>query len=182
MRGLNKRYFNWLCSKVYDENSTTRYSRLLEYLHAQDFIFLMDMDENRAYDGVDLRYRFGYEKDIDPEDIKLELDNRPCSVLEMMIALSIRIEEHIMSDYAVGDRTGQWFWTMIVSLGLGSQTDDDFDILIVAHTVSRLLNRTYDPDGRGGLVTIPDCPKDLREVEIWYQLQWYLNYIDEKRW
>lgn len=47
------------------------------------------------------------------------LDNRPCSVLEMIIALAIRLEEHIMDDPDIGNRTGQWFWDMIVSLGLG---------------------------------------------------------------
>ena len=42
--------------------------------------------------------------------ISAYLDNKTCSVLEMMIALAIRCEEHIMDDPDVGNRTGQWFW------------------------------------------------------------------------
>ena len=43
----------------------------------------------------------------------------------MMIALAIRCEEHIMDDPDAGDRTGQWFWSMLVSLGLGSMDEPE---------------------------------------------------------
>lgn len=53
--------------------------------------------------------------------------------LEMIIALAIRLEEHIMDDPDIGNRTGQWFWDMIVSLGLGSEGLID--------VIRRFLNR-----------------------------------------
>ena len=52
---------------------------------------------------------------------------RPCSVLEMMIALSMRCEEQIMDDPDIGNRTGQWFWDMIDNLGLGEHERLKFD-------------------------------------------------------
>lgn len=101
----------------------------------------------------------------------------PCSILEMMIALAIRCEETIMDDTSRGDRTSQWFWEMIVSLGLGSMSDDRFAPDIVDDILDRFLNREYEPNGKGGLFTIKNCEYDLRDVEIWYQLCWYLDSI-----
>jgi hypothetical protein len=95
----------------------------------------------------------------------------------MMIALSIRIEEDIMDDDEYGNRIGQWFWEMIVSLGLGSMTDEHYDEVYITDVIDCFLNRRYEPNGKGGLFTIRDTKDDLRDVEIWYQMCWYLNSI-----
>ena len=80
-----------------------------------------------------------------------------------------------MYDPNIGDRTEQWFWEMIVNLGLGGMMDDIFDVEHVEYIVDRFLNREYEPNGRGGLFFIRNCKYDLRRVEIWYQLCWYLD-------
>ena len=115
----------------------------------------------------------------DEEEYEIIIDalEKPCSVLEMMVALSLRCEEEIMDDPNIGDRTRQWFWGMVVSLGLGAMHDDRFDKKYVDETIERFLKRKYEYDGRGGLFTIKDSNRDLREVEIWYQLCWYLDSI-----
>ena len=82
-----------------------------------------------------------------------------------------------MDNPAYGDRTKQWFWGMIVNMGISAMTDDVFNRQYVEAAVTRLLNREYEPDGKGGLFTIKDCDRDLRTVEIWYQLCWYLDEI-----
>jgi hypothetical protein len=92
----------------------------------------------------------------------------------MMIALAIRCEES-MDNPAKGDRTSQWFWAMITNLGLGSMSDGNFNEHMVNDIITCLLDREYEPDGRGGLFTIRDCEKDLRDVEIFHQLCWYIN-------
>ena len=79
-----------------------------------------------------------------------------------------------MDDPLLGDRTGQWFWNMIRSLGLGGMYGNRFDIQEADYIIERFLDREYEPDGRGGLFTITDCEDDLRDVEIWHQLWWYL--------
>lgn len=126
---LNDTYFNWMCQLVFDGRYSKKlsYRRLLKILHKIEFIYSIPMDGNRAEDGIDLRYRFGYENGYSSSMISAYLDNKTCSVLEMMIALAIRCEEHIMDDPDVGNRTGQWFWNMIVNLGLGSMNDSKFD-------------------------------------------------------
>lgn len=105
------------------------------------------------------------------------LDNRPCSVLEMLIALAFRCEEHIMTDPDIGNRMGQWFWNMIVSLGLGSMSDSRFDAAYTDDVISRFMNRKYKRNGEGGLFTVERCKYDMRTVEIWWQMNWYLDSI-----
>lgn len=174
---VNKSYFKWLCDIVCEGrySSGVTYHKLLEYLHDTEFTYSLPMDGNRADDGLNLRYRFAY-KHTDIECIEDYIYGE-CSVLEMMVALAIRCEEDYMDDGEIGDRTSQWFWGMINNLGLGDMYDQLFDEYRVASVIDRFLDRRYDPDGRGGLFRIRNCEDDLRGVEIWYQLQWYLNSI-----
>jgi len=172
MSDIKKVYFKWLCDMVdTDRYHVQNYRTLLIYLHSVDFRYILPMDENRFADGVDLRYRFGYEMGyIQPELDRLM--SKPCSVLEMMIALSLRCEENIMSDPEYGDRTGVWFWDCIESLGLIRMTDQEFDESYVYFVLDRFLDREYSYNGKGGLVTLDNPPKDMREVEIWEQMMW----------
>lgn len=167
-------YFEWLLDAVYGDRYTTHnsYRELLTYLHKVDFVCAHRRDQDRASDGIDLRRRFSLEYDFN--DIPSCLYG-PCSVLEMMIALAIRCEETIMGDVEYGDRTGQWFWRMLTSLGLDHMTDSRFDLDDAEFIIDRFLNREYEPDGRGGLFSISDCPVDLRNIEIWIQMLWYLD-------
>lgn len=173
-------YFKWLCKIVNSDRyrKEVSFRKLLTRLHDTEFIYLIPLDENLATDGVDLRYRFALDEhcEDDYDRIMEDLDY-PCSVLEMLIVLSLHCEESIMDDPRYGNRTSQWFWGMIKNLGLGSMTDSRFDSDYVDDVIERFLYREYEPDGRGGLFTIRDCDVDLRNVEIWHQLCWYLNTI-----
>lgn len=177
---LKNEYYNWMINLV----SSNRYSKKLSYnklfnhLFNTEFYYILEMDDNRVADGIDLRYRFGYENRYEDPIIASYLDNGPCSMLEMMVALSLRCEESIMSDPELGDRTGQWFWNMIVNLGLGSMDDNNYDPDYVDNVLFIFLNREYEPNGKGGLFIVNNPPKDLRTVEIWYQMCWYLNEIE----
>lgn len=167
-------YFEWLCGKVANNkyNRGSNFSNLLTHLHSIDFRWVLEKDENRAADGEDLRERFVIGAGLSNAE---DYIYGPCSVLEMMVALAIRCEEDMMDDAYLGDRTEQWFWQMIVSLGLGSMTNDRYDEDYVDEVIDIFLDREYSPDGRGGLFTITDCDDDLRDVEIWVQLCWYLD-------
>ena len=171
----NDLYFKWLYGLVYKDTRILSYHKLLRYLFDREFTYLLPMDGNRYEDGINLRYSFGDEEQIDPRIIASLIDINPCSVLEMMIALAIRCEEHIMDDPDYGNRTGQWFWNMINNLGLGNMNDRRFDYRVVKNIIDIFLNREYSRDGEGGLFVIHDSQYDLRNVDIWYQMMWYLN-------
>ena len=173
-------YFEWLYSIVEKKRHPDQASfrKLLMHLHNIEFKYSILRDQNRAEDGMDLRYRYAISNGYsDSANTVMDILEGPCSVLEMMVALSIRCEENIMDDPNVGDRTSQWFWGMIVNLGLGSMTNDRYDRRYVDDVIFRFLDRDYDPDGKGGLFRIRQCDRDLRTVEIWYQLCWYIDSI-----
>lgn len=175
---LQIEYLEWMyCLVCNDGYSSKVYQRLFHLLNKIEFVYFIPMDSNRAEDGVDLRYRFGYECCVGDGLIKRYLDNRPCSVLEMMVALAIRCEENIMSDPEIGSRTGKWFWKMIKNMDLDDMDDEHFNSTKVRNVIRKMLNRQYKPDGKGGLFTVKDAPYDLREVEIWYQMCWYLDSL-----
>ncbi|GHV42415.1 hypothetical protein FACS189490_11330 [Clostridia bacterium] len=176
---LNNKYFEWMYQLVSDRKhiGDLSYRKLLSYLHGVDFTYSLRMDSNRESDGINLRYRFGHEHSYKEPIIASYLDDRPCSVLEMMVSLSIRCEEHIMDDPEIGNRTGEWFWGMIHNLGLYCLSDRNFEKGYVDAVISKLLNRQYDEDGTGGLFTVQNCKYDLRTTDIWYQMCWYLNEV-----
>lgn len=169
-------YFEWMydlmCEGRFAKSIT--YRQLFTFLHDVEFVYFVPHDENRAEDGIALRYKYCLLHDR--EDLEYCLDG-PCSVLEMMVALAIRCEERIMSDPAKGDRTAQWFWGMMSSLGLSSMSDSNFNEWLVNDVVTRFLNRKYDPDGKGSLFTIKGWNRDARDAEIWHQLMAYLNTL-----
>lgn len=175
--GLNKAYFIWLRGVVFENSHWRNYRRLLRKLFDTEFVFSIAEDGNRADDGVELRYRFCREKGVPQAAAAAELDDRPCSVLEMMAALAIRCEGHIMSDPEYGNRTDVWFFAMIRSLGLSEMTDELFDEDRVEAALTRMMDRAYRPNGRGGLFTVQNPKRDLRSVEIWMQMCWYLDEI-----
>lgn len=174
-------YFVWLSDLVCGERFAEGYSfsELLSLLHRIEFTYLIPMDQNRAEDGINLRYRYAITSDDCPYSVPDVLDalDGPCSVLEMMVALALRCEEDVMDDPGIGDRTRQWFWGMITNLGLGGQFDGNFNQSYIEEVVGRFLARDYAPDGQGSLFTVKYPPQDLRYVEIWVQLLWYLDDI-----
>ena len=175
---LRKKYFLWMVQIVGNPQGKYRrktYRALLERLNETEFIPFHPMDENRVDDGVELRYRFGREEGIPDAEIATNLDNRECSVLEIMVSLAIRMEETITSDPDYGDRTSIWFWDMVDSMGLLDMYDDHFHGETVNTTLDRTIRREYASNGRGGLFTVREPREDMRNVEIWYQMMWWLT-------
>ena len=187
MNDISTRYFEWLCDIVTSGRrfQKLQYSKLLQFLHSVDFTYILDRDGNRYEDGIDMRYRFGETiNEASQRMIGLALDSKPCSMLEMMVGLSCRCEEQIMSNSSYGNRTGNWFWSMVESLGLSWATNNKFDNAKCCRIINRFLNREYEPTGHGGLFSVEVIDDngnvvDLTTQEIWFQAMWYLNYILE---
>lgn len=163
-------YFNWLVAKVSDPHARTpsqTHWKLLRELHSNEFVWTIARDDNRAEDGVNLRREFLVQTGLEPDD---EWFNVGCSVFEMIYALC----RH--AAYQDGRRPYDWFWEIMENLGLAELNDassirpDD-----VAAVTQRLVFRQYERNGAGGMFPINNPRFDQRRVEIWYQLEGYLE-------
>ena len=174
---VKNEYFNWLYNYVCSGkvNKYITYKKLFALMYDIDFDFYMRRDMNRAIDGMDLRNRFAFEKGKSDNQYEIdELLDNPCSVLEVIIALAIRIEG-IMDNPEYGDRTSQWFWGMMSNLGLNLMTDDVYDEDEAVKIIYDFMERRYSPDGKGGLFYVKNCELDMTQIEIWEQLCIYIN-------
>lgn len=174
---MSERYFRWMTHLVCNNGYGGRLSwrKLFSLLHDTEFIYILDMDSNRADDGTDLRYRFAYEFGYSRQEVIDYLDNRPCSVLEMMVALACRCEEQVVGNLEDENRTGKWFFEMIQSLGFGSMNDRNFNREAAMDILTRFMRREYCENGLGGLFSLRYPKEDMRDIEIWYQMMSYLE-------
>lgn len=165
-------YFLWLCAKVERRENADKRS-CLHFLFEKEFYPVIRNDENRVADGLYLRQLFSDEAGVDAVDI---LQTYPCSMLEVMISLSNRME------YEVGDRVQTWFWRLVENLGLiiAPMSDpDDRTARLVSHENDKIVNtflkRMYKASGKGGLFPLRHATVDQRTVELWSQMQAYLQ-------
>lgn len=165
-------YFRWLVRTVDVDISgepELSYLLLMRALFKKEFYWVLDRDEYRAMDGLYLREQFF--------DSKIDLG--PCRVLEMLVGLASRCETDLLGNS--DNQTGEWFWDMIENLGLERFVDTEFDADAVDIILDRWLDRDYDQNGCGGLFYTEREDQDMRELEIWWQLQLYvMQKFDEK--
>ena len=139
---------------------------VLERLYDRVFYVHPDilMDENRITDGLELRQRFMRERNLRLYRFHMS----ECTLLELMVALSLRCEEEITGN---GDKT-ELFWSMIDNLDLRNCYDEGY----IDYILDNLVSRKYEFDGKnGGLFIVKNPKKSLNEVEIWYQMCWFLS-------
>jgi len=180
MNDIRVEYKSWLINTACDLMSQYgSYQKLFEYLSERVFYSKILQDGNREADGKDLRYRFTEQSNglYTYRDVYLYLDF-PVSVLEVILALALRIEEHIMGDLNAEDRTSFWLYSMIESIGLSGMDDNHFYLIEADRAIDILLDRAYQRNGRGGLFTVNNPSIDMRKHEIWYQMCWYLEEIN----
>ena len=170
-------YFDWLCRKV-GMNEEKSYFEMAAALHAIAFRpgNRIETDRNRAQDGLDLRVEF-----MNRHGKRGSAINRgPCSMLEFLIGIARRMSFIMCEDEAEADsKTEHYFWKLIRNLQLLKLDDDRYFTLngdfFVQEAVDRVLMRTYGSDGEGGLFPLHGDYGDQRNVEIWYQMQYWLG-------
>ena len=173
-------YYFWLCDLILDRKHRN-YNILIKSLHEKIFYWSVPNDDNRAFEGKNLREKF-----CEEEGIFYDFDNfeDDVSMLELLIALAFRCDS-IMVDSIDSVSISEWFWRLLENVKLDKFTDEDFHNLGGRPTVNQILNtiidRTYGRNGKGGLFPLQKSKKDQRKVELWYQMCQYLveNYYIE---
>jgi len=166
-------YYNWLVNKIGGERlGYSSYSKLLHFLFREPFTWdlRIRIDESREEDGYELRYRY-----FDETGKRIDVSRHDnCSVLEMMIALSIRADRDIM--WIPGeDHPERLFWEMLRNAGLLDFDDRYFNESVVYSVIDNILKRNYRPNGQGGFFPVRKVYKDMRTLPIWEQMNQYLN-------
>jgi hypothetical protein len=169
-------YFNYLLGIIGNDCSHC-YIRLLDILYRTDFRWTIHNDDNRISDAVELRYNYQEDCDISNKELD-ELLLIPCSVIEVICGLAIRMDD-IMRD-PEGAHIDRWFWELVFNLGLGNFTDDNYEKGAwsqedVRKILDIFMDRTYDELGRGGLFPRNICYKNQKECELFAQMNGYLN-------
>lgn len=165
---LDEVYLRWLYEQVASvrlKNPSRTYWCLLRQLFTKEFVWIVPNDDNRVEDGKDLRYEFMELPDVEVSNDWMDIG---CSVLEMLIGLSRRLA------FEAEGKPAEWFWTLCENLDVIHE-DAGYDYAEeVDAKLDRLIWRTYDRSGRGGLFPLHEPEKDQRDQEIWYQLNAYL--------
>ena len=126
------------------------------------FTWTVPNDDNRLHDGLELRFEFLN----DDSGFMYE-----CTVLEMLIALARRCS------FEDGSPEDIWFWHFMRNLGLTEFNDEQWDDHVANHVhnvVSNMVERSYSRNGSGGLFPIENAKRDMRRIELWYQMSLYI--------
>jgi len=170
-------YFDWLVNTF---GRGTNSNDIFTYLNSRAFVWSIPGDENRALAGRDLRKYFLYEHGLldDIDNFDYIVDDMwdtydTCTVLECLIGIAKEWEDELAFDPRFGDRTCHWLWEHIIYNLLSQNGIED--------AVDIWMYREYDKDGNGNIFTIPDFEYgDMRDMEIWYQLCAYMNYLESE--
>lgn len=170
-RTLDARYLDWLYKNIgplQNRNPERSYWMLAVALYQKEFVWHVPNDDNRVEDGRELREIFL--DDVGLAGDQLWLDEG-CSMLEMLVALSRRL------GFQTGEDSFEWFWVLADNLELRPYVDETFsedfnvDVDLI---LDQVIDRTYGPDGRGGLFPLKYPAADQTTIEIWYQMAAYL--------
>ena len=153
-------YFEWLCNKIYVDNE---HNKLLKVLFDVKFRWIIADDENRAKDGKWLRNNYCQSRNIGSNNLDILGE---CRILELMIALSERIEDDTMYDPDCGDRTSFWFWAMVRNLGLIDIFDDCFNEDLVRYKLDIFMDRRFKDNGEGSLFSVPKHTSKIRQKVV----------------
>jgi hypothetical protein len=163
---VEQQYFEWLISQINVQGTRTFYD-LFEVLFTIEFDWTVPHDKNRTQDGLDLRIEF-----FNGQKIRL---NKRATVLEVIIALSRRLA------FIAGGRAEDWAWQLLTNLRLNKMTDPftENKARKVNNILETLIWRQYREDGSGGFFPLNWPDQDQTQVEIWYQMQKYVNEIQQ---
>lgn len=165
-------YFEWLVDLV---KADAYYISLIKTLYKIPYHAPIEgLNHNRRLAGIRLRDRFK----VDTRR-RYPLPSKPCSFLEMMIALAIEMDDKILYEHRFGDRYLDWFWYMVDNAGWSKFTDGDWTPEMereIRDTCKRIMDLKFEPNGEGSLFPVYNHPEtDMRDVDLWRQAFFWID-------
>lgn len=145
---MRQEYLEWLSESVGCKKN------IAAILHSVDYYYSIPMDGNRYEDGIELRYKFGESNGYSHAECS-DLDDRPCSVLEMMVAFSLRLSSSVF-DNDDSDRAAHFIFENM--------------LWYIRQNLRVSKIRIYDTmDGKQYWFPLKHATKNPNEIEVWYQ-------------
>ena len=186
---MQPEYFEWLISKVTSpavpaDESARAVMGTLHSIRVRSLPMLDD--EPRLMDGKQLRMEYEDEcckSATAPEDAA-DPDADLCTVLEMLVALSRRMDDIMRDPLDPSSSAPSWFWGMVSTM-VGqyyypccywSFPINSATVHIISDCAMRFLGRQYDRSGHNGNIFVGLHPSvDVRELDIWTQACWFMS-------
>ena len=136
---------------------------------------MINYDENRAKDGIQLRDIWQRANNLSEEDIAFGVSK----ILEVLIGISKRVLYEIYgSKWAELFSPSDIFWVLLENLSLEKFSDEYLaagmfeeidEILII------WIERHYNRNGVGGIFPVMRASKNMRNLELWDQMSLYIH-------
>ena len=179
-----KDYFDYLYSIGFDDDGD--HERLARLLFEIPYEWENDRDENRMWDGVEMRREYEEVCKIDRSyDISRCLNGDACTMLEFFVGFAYRLVRD-MFNHDIFDMSyipkliKMWFdedhldiWRFV-----NEEMDEDEEGVseAVVDQLDIWVHCNYEYDGScGGLFIIRDPEEDIRYTEMWVQASWWYN-------
>lgn len=143
------------------------YCKIGVLMHQIEFKVIVPQDDNRLHDGLELRQRFNH------------FSKQGISFFEVLVALSLRFEGIVGTHKR--DDSSLRFRVLLNNMDLTPYRDDIFYDkesleFAVSTAANRVMYRQYERDGtKGGLFPIPGTRKNIKNLELWYQMMAYIE-------
>lgn len=177
-RSLRGNYLAWLHEELTRESKyqDRTYLDLLTAMFNTEFPWdprmpwCIPMDDNRLADAMELRAEYSQLHNVPRSDM-LELG--ACSFVEVLLGLSRRLS------FVAGGSAHRWAWQLVENLGLERMWDrlSRSKMHRVENILETVIQRKYGPDGSGGFFPLAWAERDQRQVELWYQLNAYVEEL-----
>lgn len=178
---LKTEYLCWLMNRIgLEAEGNDGYLRFCEILQDTEFLPILEMDENRSAECMELRSDFAKDYDDPVCDLLDDIYGANGTMMEIMIVLSEKMN-YEMTDSQFEASPRKWFLELIGNCGLDNYcTNEDFEkeeneelVRDILHTV---IFRLTGWDGEGGLFPLMYAQTDQRRLELITQMN---NYLEE---
>jgi hypothetical protein len=177
---LDELYFQWLYSQVADptiQEENLTYWNVLRILYKTEFVWVDEAvnDENRIHDGKALRIQFVESQGWTVAEVDSSWIEDGCSMLELMVGLACRLE------FLADGTPHYWFWVLMMNIGLAGLNDKRrIRKEYVDDVLNRIIFRNYQATGLGGFFPLQNPREDQRDIELWTQMNEYVQELQER--